>query len=85
MMKPAANNPKLTPKRRFPREGETLPRLRFPEFQKAPEWKSDSLGNIFKTTSGGTPSRSVREYWGGKIPWITTSLVDYDPGKPEAL
>jgi type I restriction enzyme S subunit len=62
----------------FPREGETLPRLRFPEFQDAPDWISDSLGNILETSSGGTPERSVKEYWNGKIPWITTSLVDFN-------
>ncbi|HVU32374.1 MAG TPA: restriction endonuclease subunit S [Opitutaceae bacterium] len=61
----------------FPREGETLPRLRFSEFQSAPDWKSDSLGSIFETTSGGTPSRSEKGYWGGRIPWITTSLVSF--------
>lgn len=61
----------------FPREGETLPRLRFAEFQDAPDWKSDSLGKMFDTASGGTPSRSERAYWGGTIPWITTSLVDF--------
>jgi type I restriction enzyme S subunit len=61
----------------FPREGETRPRLRFPEFRNAADWVSDSLGTIFKTTSGGTPSRAERAYWNGKIPWITTSLVDF--------
>ncbi|HAS81208.1 MAG TPA: restriction endonuclease subunit S [Verrucomicrobia bacterium] len=61
----------------FPRDGETRPRLRFPEFQNGPEWRSDSLGNLFETTSGGTPSRSVQPYWGGNIPWVTTSLVDF--------
>ena len=61
----------------FPREGETQPRLRFPEFQNAGEWVSDSLGNIFETTSGGTPSRTEKAYWNGDIPWITTSLVDF--------
>jgi type I restriction enzyme, S subunit len=60
----------------FPREGETIPRLRFPEFQDSPEWIIDSLGDIFETSSGGTPERSVKEYWNGEIPWITTSLVD---------
>ena len=30
----------------FPREGETLPRLRFPEFQAAPEWEEDKLGSV---------------------------------------
>lgn len=59
----------------FPREAETLPRLRFPEFRKAPEWRVDPLGELFETMTGGTPDRAVKEYWGGSIPWITTSLV----------
>ncbi len=62
----------------FPREGETIPRRRFSEFQNAPEWVTDSLGAIFETTSGGTPSRSEKKYWNGEIPWITTSLVDFN-------
>jgi type I restriction enzyme S subunit len=61
----------------FPREGETQPRLRFPEFQDAGEWVCDSLGNIFETTSGGTPNRTETAYWNGNIHWITTSLVDF--------
>lgn len=61
----------------FPREGETQPRFRFPEFQNAGQWVSDSLGNIFETASGGTPSRTEKTYWNGDIPWITTSLVDF--------
>jgi type I restriction enzyme S subunit len=61
----------------FPREGELQPRLRFPEFLDAVEWVSDSLGNIFETTSGGTPSRTESSYWNGNIHWITTSLVDF--------
>jgi type I restriction enzyme S subunit len=62
----------------FPATGETVPRLRFPEFGDAGEWCTDSLGNTFETTSGGTPNRSRKEYWNGKIPWITTSLVDFN-------
>jgi type I restriction enzyme S subunit len=62
----------------FPREGETAPRLRFPEFCSAPEWCSDALGNIFETSSGGTPDRANGKYWNGNIPWITTSLVDFN-------
>jgi type I restriction enzyme S subunit len=61
----------------FPTKGETQPRLRFLEFQNAGEWMSESLGNIFETASGGTPSRAEKEYWNGDIPWITTSLVDF--------
>lgn len=63
--------------RLFPREGEAQPRLRFPEFRDAPDWVSGSLGSIFETTSGGTPSRSESRYWNGNIPWITTSLVNF--------
>jgi len=60
----------------FPRAGETRPRLRFPEFRNAPEWNTEPLGDIFETATGGTPDRSIKDYWDGLIPWITTSLVD---------
>jgi len=60
----------------FPAPGETAPRLRFPEFQDAGEWIVSPLGNVFDTSSRGTPERKTKEYWGGEIPWITTSLVD---------
>lgn len=36
----------------FPREGETQPRLRFPEFRNAGEWKNKSLGEIVVVASG---------------------------------
>jgi type I restriction enzyme S subunit len=36
----------------FPREGETLPRLRFPEFHSAPEWGMVPLGNIAEIKLG---------------------------------
>ena len=61
----------------FPREGETQPQLRFPEFRQAPGWERSSLGRVFETTSGGTPSRLEASYWDGDVPWITTSLVDF--------
>lgn len=32
----------------FPREGETLPRLRFPEFQDAPEWESKVVDELIE-------------------------------------
>ncbi|WP_374427645.1 restriction endonuclease subunit S [Ideonella dechloratans] len=61
----------------FPREGETQPRLRFPEFQETADWVTDPFGEVFDTTSGGTPSRSNSEYWNGDIPWVTTTQVDF--------
>ena len=36
----------------FPREGETQPRLRFPEFQNAGEWESHTLGNVVTISKG---------------------------------
>jgi type I restriction enzyme S subunit len=64
-------------RRLFPCQGEARPLLRFPEFQEAPDWEISSLGRVFETTSGGTPSRSEAMYWNGDIPWITTSMVDF--------
>ena len=64
--------------RLFPRSGETIPRLRFPEFRDAPDWIEAPLGELFDTSSGGTPDRTKQEYWNGSIPWVTTSLVDFN-------
>lgn len=36
----------------FPREGETRPRLRFPEFRDAPEWTESPLGDLVDLLSG---------------------------------
>ncbi len=58
----------------FPREGETQPHLRFPEFQNSGEWESKTLQNIAKISSGSTPSRSTPEFFvGGTIPWVKTT------------
>lgn len=62
----------------FPLEGKTLPRLRFPEFRDEPKWEEAQLGDLFDTTSGGTPDRTRKEYWNGTIPWVTTSLIDFN-------
>lgn len=40
------------------------------------EWEVKRLGDIADIGSGGTPSKSRSEYWGGTIPWITTSLLN---------
>jgi type I restriction enzyme, S subunit len=33
------------------------------------------LGDIAKIYSGGTPSRTKKTYWGGKIPWVKTAQI----------
>lgn len=55
----------------FPREGETLPRLRFPEFRDALEWKPTSLDELVDIQSGGTPSKANPAFWNGSIPWAS--------------
>ena len=40
------------------------------------DWGQKSLGELANIFSGGTPNRGVAEYWGGDIPWITTTLID---------
>jgi type I restriction enzyme S subunit len=37
----------------FPAEGETIPKLRFPEFRDAGEWNENPLGNVCSTISSG--------------------------------
>ena len=39
----------------FPQEGETQPRLRFPEFEGAGEWGSTILGSLSEVVRGGSP------------------------------
>jgi len=58
----------------FPREGETQPRLRFPEFETAAYWVPKKLEDLAKRGSGHTPSKSMPEYYDGEIKWV--SLAD---------
>ncbi|CAJ5731096.1 restriction modification system DNA specificity domain-containing protein [Burkholderia pseudomallei] len=55
----------------FPRDGETTPRFRFPEFQDADEWEPTTVGQIADFKSGGTPSKENSAFWGGSIPWAS--------------
>jgi type I restriction enzyme S subunit len=58
----------------FPREGETQPRLRFPEFRDAGAWKEKRLDELAKRGTGHTPNKAIAEYYNGGIKWI--SLAD---------
>ena len=57
--------------------------FRFPGHQKVkmveselgpiPEgWNVEPLAEVYKTGSGGTPSRKIPSYYGGAIPWVKT-------------
>lgn len=39
-------------------------------------WEVVKLGDVYKTTSGGTPSRKKPEYYGGSISWIKTKELE---------
>ncbi|MDP1814102.1 MAG: restriction endonuclease subunit S [Leadbetterella sp.] len=52
------------------------PQLRFPEF--TGDWEKKKLGEVADISSGGTPSRTNPNYWGGDIPWVSTSLIDFN-------
>ena len=58
----------------FPREGETLPRLRFAEFRGAEHWKDKKLDELAKRGTGHTPNKAVADYYNGRIKWV--SLAD---------
>ncbi len=62
----------------FPVKGVSLPKRRLSKFRDGEQWKVCRLGDLFDITSGGTPNRSRPDYWGGDIPWVSTSLVDFN-------
>ena len=49
-----------------------------PHISISPDWSMVELGEVCNIKSGGTPSRDVDEYWNGKIPWVTTTLIDFN-------
>lgn len=49
-------------------------KLRFEGFEG--EWEEMKLGKYCTMYSGGTPSRAVKEYYGGNIPWIKSGELN---------
>ena len=64
--------------RLFPRRGESVPRLRFPAFQDAPEWESRVLGLMAsKIGSGVTPRGGEKNYRTSGRPFVRSQNVGW--------
>ena len=50
-----------------------VPNLRFPEF--SGEWELVRLGDVCKFFSGGTPSSTNKDFYGGDIPFIRSGEI----------
>ena len=61
--------------RLFPKEGENVPKLRFPEFQGTKGWEEKKLGEVGDFIGGGTPNTTNPEYWDGEILWYTPTEI----------
>lgn len=42
------------------------------------DWNTKQLGCVTHWKSGGTPNKSIKEYWNGKIPWISAKNLKTD-------
>lgn len=62
----------------FPAEGETLPKLRFPEFQDAGEWEENLLDSkVIKVGSGITPRGGDKNYKNNGRPFVRSQNVGW--------
>jgi type I restriction enzyme S subunit len=63
----------------FSREGETQPRLRFPEFRDAEEWEVKKLEEIGRVIRGASPRpKGDPRYYGGPVPRLMVQDVTRD-------
>ena len=51
-------------------ESEAIQPAQLREAELPEGWRWEKLGDVCKTTSGGTPSRTVAKYFEGNIPWV---------------
>lgn len=62
----------------FPREGESLPRLRFPEFHDAGEWETRPLAGVAENLDSRRVPVTEKDRTKGNIPYYGASgIVDY--------
>ncbi len=59
----------------FPADGQTTPTLRFPEFQGKAPWQEKFTYEFGTISTGGTPSTSKKDYWGGEFTWVTPTDI----------
>lgn len=59
----------------FPQPGETVPRLRFPEFNAEGAWKKITIGNMGEIVTGSTPSTSRRDFYGGDFMFVSPADI----------
>ncbi|MBY0190128.1 restriction endonuclease subunit S [Bacillus aerophilus] len=57
----------------FPKEGESIPEIRFSGF--SGEWEETKLSEMVEIFGGGTPSTNVPEYWDGDINWYSPAEI----------
>ena len=58
----------------FPKDGESIPEVRFPGFSDA--WEQRKVSDVAEIIAGGTPSTKIGEYWSPKeIPWLSSGEV----------
>ena len=69
----------------FPREGETQPRLRFPEFQDAPEWVEIDLGDVSSHFKGFAFKSKDYTTCGRRIVRVSDMGFDYIKDETSAI
>ncbi|WP_407362644.1 restriction endonuclease subunit S [Pseudomonas luteola] len=47
------------------------------EFSLPDSWVEAKVGEVFDVYVGATPSREIDEFWGGTIPWVSSSEVAF--------
>lgn len=57
----------------FPSEGETVPRLRFPEFRNAGEWEEKALGQVAKYENGKAHEQDIAD--SGKFVVVNSKFI----------
>ena len=59
----------------FPAEGETQPKLRFPEFRDVGEWQEKRMGEVGTIITGNTPKTAELDNYGGNKLFVSPSDI----------